>query len=79
MTDGISEAPRGNGEYIRDQRLVLDTLQRHEAKLDRISREINELRGDITILKVKAGLWGALAGAVPGSIAILMILLKQSE
>jgi hypothetical protein len=29
------------------------------------------------MLKVKAGLWGALAGAVPGLITLLVMLLRK--
>ena len=70
---GISGAPRGNGEYLRDQRMVLDTLQRHETKLDTIDDNINRLRNDVTILKVKAGVWGAFAGVLGGGIVGIVV------
>ncbi len=47
-----------------------DQLLRLEAKIDDIREEIIHCRIDIATLKVKAGIWGALAGLVPVVIGL---------
>lgn len=41
------------------------------------SRDISELRSEIAILKLKSGLWGLLAGAIPGIVAALYVVLNK--
>lgn len=63
--------PPSNGWY-EYQRLVLDTLERHEAALTKLNDKLDAIRikdiphisADITALKVKSGMWGAVAGTV---------------
>lgn len=63
----------GWGEY---RKLVLAQLEKLEGAANRHEADVAELRVEVAMLKVKAGLWGALAGAIPGAIAILWGLLK---
>lgn len=60
----------GNGwdEY---RRLVLSRLDCFERKMDRTRDEIVRLREDLAGLKVKAGMWGGLAGLVP--VVLLLV------
>lgn len=78
-----SEDFNGSDGWIRYQKLVLNELERHETKLDEIPKEITKLRQDmtkelsaiktdITMLKVKSGLWGAAAGALSVIAAIFL-------
>jgi len=52
---------------IRDQIIAV----KEELKSD-----ISISRADIAVLKVKAGLWGAAAGAVPGIIALIWYIVQ---
>ena len=57
---------------------VLAELRRLNTCMEKIETEMSNLRSDIAVLKVKAGLWGAAAGAAPTAIAVLWYLVSQS-
>ena len=58
------------------QKLVLAELAEHGSKIDKVSAEINRLHVEIATLKVKSGVWGAVAGALPAAIAIAWTILR---
>ncbi|MDP8256773.1 MAG: hypothetical protein P9M14_13565 [Candidatus Alcyoniella australis] len=52
-------------------------LECMERKLDRIrTQDLPGLRIAIATLKVRASLWGGLAGLVPALIAVIVLLLR---
>ena len=53
----------GWAEYSK---LVLSELEKHGEKLESISAQIVEHGQELAQLKVKAGVWGALAGSIIG-------------
>lgn len=65
--------------------LVLDQLEglksqvrSLEAKVDAFrADDIANVKVDIALLKQKAGLWGAIAGLIPGAIAALVWYLSK--
>lgn len=60
----------GNG-WSRSELYVREKLDEHTSKLDHIEQKLVEMSNDIVALKVKAGVWGLLGGAIP--VAILLI------
>lgn len=72
----------GWGEY---KKLILKELERLEAAVNELNRKIDAFRADdmatlkveIALLKLKAGVWGAVAGAVPVSAMVLWYLLTK--
>ncbi len=64
----------GWGEYSK---LVLQKLQDHETLLKDINEALIQVRVEIAMLKVKSGVWGAMAGAVPSAIAIIFFYMKS--
>ena len=60
------------GDWSEYQRLVMSELRQLREDLKSARSEINDIRVEMTTLKVKAGLWGLLAGAVPSSVAVLL-------
>ena len=62
-------APGDWGEY---QRLVLSELADLKRGQASLSDEVAALKTGLEVQKVKAGLWGALAGAVPAGILLLL-------
>jgi len=44
---------------------------------DLLSKDILSIRDDVTALKIKAGVWGALGGAIPVAIGLLIWGLKS--
>jgi hypothetical protein len=72
-------APRDDGggwdEY---RRLILAALERLEAAIKELDAKMDLAHTDITMLKVKASLWGAGAGAIASALisALVSRLLK---
>lgn len=68
------------------QKLVLDKLTEHSGSLATLTDEVSELRTkditdlkvEIAMLKIKAGLWGAAAGAVPAALAVMYIWIDHA-
>ena len=50
------------------QALVIQRLDGLDDRLERLENTVVLTRIDIATLKVKTGMWGALAGMVPGAI-----------
>ena len=81
MSDGGIPAPGWN-EY---KLLVLDQLTRVSSQVQDLERKVDTFRADdianvkveIALLKQKAGLWGAVAGLIPGAIAALIMWMSH--
>lgn len=54
------------------QKLVLDKLVTLAKDVARIEDKLEVLTVDVAMLKVKAGMWGALAGLVPAAVALVL-------
>ena len=54
------------------QKLVIDKLSDHDEKFTSIDDKLIKLQVEIATLKVKAGIWGGIAGLIPVVIAITM-------
>jgi hypothetical protein len=57
-----------SSEKIRDE-----FRKEHEA----IREEIKKINENLITLNLKAGVWGALAGAIPGLIVLVVYLLQK--
>ena len=64
----------GWSEY---EKLVMATLERYQTWLGEINKKLEEMNAEIAKLKIKAGVWGALAGMIPVVITILIYLLMK--
>lgn len=71
--DHYTQKLNGWNEY---QRLVMDSIETHTEQLGKISETLTLIRIEIGMLKVKAGVWGLLGGAIPAVGTILLILWK---
>ena len=58
-----------NESYSRLVLFRLDTLADDVKALD---SKVDVLMIDVAMLKVKSGLWGAVAGMIPASVAIVL-------
>ena len=63
-------APNGWNEWSK---FVLKELERLNSCYENLDAKVDSIKEDVVMLKVKAGLWGALGGAIP---VIAFILLK---
>ena len=60
------------------QKLVMDKLGEHDDKFNSIEDKLMGIQVDIATLKVKAGVWGGVAGLIPVIVAIVMFYATQT-
>ena len=60
------------------QKLVVDKLGDHDEKFTSIEDKLMKIQVDIATLKVKAGVWGGVAGLIPVVVAIVMFYATQT-
>lgn len=72
---GDKENMTGGNGWQEYQRLVLYELKAHTDTLGEFGKELTNVKVEIGMLKVKAGLWGLLGGMVPVAIALATKLL----
>lgn len=72
--------PKGNG-WSEWQNHVLAELTRLSNSVDKLHESFNAHKeknaASISALKVKASLWGGLAGGIPVAIAIIWYIMSQ--
>ena len=62
------------GSWTEWSRYILKELERLNETQTTIEKRLTQIEVDIGMLKVKAGIWGATAGAIPAVIAILIAI-----
>lgn len=89
----LARIEQAQGELNRSIQEVRDSLSRkldvfRSEEIERLRRELAETKervsslsidtaAKLSALQVKASVWGGLAGAIPGAIAILWSVLKR--
>jgi hypothetical protein len=77
MQDSGNKTTNGWNEWSK---YVLKELERlndnYEALQKDFTQQIQEVKIEIATLKVKAGVWGLIAGAIPVAIALIIYILK---
>jgi len=66
-----------NGYKARYEEMVLGKLNRIEDSVEQTKRDVSKIQAEMTGLKVKASLWGFVAGAMPGIGVGLAIILSN--
>lgn len=56
---------------------VLQELKRLSESNELQTTELSEIRVEIATLKVKSGVWGAAAGAIPSVLVLLYMILSK--
>ena len=64
-----------NGWKAHSQ-LVMSKLDDLHTVTKELTHEVQAVRVEVAVLKVKAGIWGAVAGAIPVIIGLGLLLLK---
>ena len=67
-----------NNGWSQYQKLVMDKLGEHDDKFGSIDSKLTQIQVDIATLKVKAGVWGGIAGLIPVVVAIVMFYATQT-
>ena len=61
------------------QKLVMDKLDDHDVKFSNIENKLTQIQVDIATLKVKAGVWGGIAGLVPVVLGLVLFYATQAK
>ena len=61
------------------QKLVIDKLNEHDSKFMVLENKLTRIQIDIATLKVKAGVWGGIAGLVPVVLGIVLFFVTQTD
>jgi len=61
------------------QKLVMDKLDEHNEKFTNIESKLTQIQVDIATLKVKAGVWGGIAGLVPVVLGLVLFFATQAK
>lgn len=67
--------PPQNDDWMEYRQYIVRKLDEQSADIAEIRDQVTLMRIDLAMLKVRAGMWGALAGAIPGGIAVLTVVL----
>ena len=54
------------------EKLIIDTMDRHEKKLDALDEKVSRIDVSVGKLQVKSGFWGAIGGFISVVVAILI-------
>ncbi len=57
--------------FMEYRQYIVRKLDEQSEELKALRDEVTLMRIDLAMLKVRAGLWGALAGAIPAAIGVL--------
>ena len=68
--------PQDANGWDKWQNHVLAELERLNGWLGTIQKTQNEIQSEIAALKVKSGVWGFVAGALPSAAAFVWYMLK---
>ena len=60
------------------QKLFIDKLNEHDSKFTVLENKLTRIQIDIATLKVKAGVWGGIAGLVPVVLGIVLFFVTQT-
>ena len=61
------------------QKLVMAKLEEHDNRFSLINEKLTQIQVDIATLKVKAGVWGGVAGLIPVIIAVVMFFATNTQ
>jgi hypothetical protein len=69
---------RGNG-WDEWGKHVLKEIGRQDECIIELEKKVQDTQVEIAMLKVKAGVWGLIAGLIPSVFALIYIYLKSTK
>ena len=65
--------------WSKYEKMVIDKLDEHGNKFNEIESKLTQIQVDIATLKVKAGIWGGIAGLVPVVLGLVLFFVTQAN
>ena len=67
-----------NDSWSKYEKMVIDKLDDHDNKFGLIENKLTQIQVDIATLKVKAGVWGGIAGLVPVVLGLVLFYASKA-
>ena len=67
-----------DNSWSKYEKMVIDKLDDHDAKFGLIENKLTQIQVDIATLKVKAGVWGGIAGLVPVVLGLVLFYVTKT-
>lgn len=67
-----------NDSWSKYEKMVIDKLDDHDNKFGLIENKLTQIQVDIATLKVKAGVWGGIAGLVPVVLGLVLFYVTKT-
>ena len=64
--------------WSKYEKMVIDKLDDHDDKFGLIENKLTQIQVDIATLKVKAGVWGGIAGLVPVVLGLVLFYVTKA-
>jgi len=61
------------------EKMVIEKLDNHDSKFGVIDSKLTQIQIDIATLKVKAGIWGGIAGLVPVVLGLVLFFVTKAQ
>ena len=65
--------------WSRYEKMVMEKLDDHDDKFGLIENKLTQIQVDIATLKVKAGVWGGIAGLVPVVLGLVLFFVTKAQ
>lgn len=75
----MSDMPEDNNGWHEYKLLVIDRLDNLQENVKELTDAVNKLKNEVIAIKIKSGLWGALAGSVPALITMLVYMAVKTK
>jgi len=70
--------PANNESFSSYRRLILKELQDLNEAVEKLNDKLTIVNNNVITLKAKAGVWGAIAGVLPGLIVAIIWWINKS-
>jgi len=67
-----------DNSWSKYEKMVIDKLDDHDDKFGLIENKLTQIQVDIATLKVKAGVWGGIAGLVPVVLGLVLFYVTKA-
>jgi len=68
--------PPNSKSWNEYRRFVVEKLDAHSINFDEVFKRLNKIEVELAQLKIRAGVWGLLAGAIPVLIMLAIIIIR---
>ena len=68
-----------DNSWSKYEKMVIEKLDDHDTKFTHLENKLTQIQVDIATLKVKAGVWGGVAGLVPVVLGLVLFFVTKVQ